>query len=156
MSQIDECQIVCSSQELYSRITAIEARLNLLEAKKRASKKVLTDEEWFKSLKDEPLYKGINIDLEFQKCQAWCKPRNRQATRRTFVNWLIKAVSGAPINGNGKPIVDGAREELLSALKNTNNKVMPVLYQSARDLFYAQGKKWHDLQREVQSGIIAF
>lgn len=140
--------------DLIAAIEDLQQRVAKLEARKRA-RSPLTEEEWFAELKTNPLYHGIDIDREYQKMIEWCKPRNFQPTRRRFVNWMNK--SDKPLNissgsGNGS----AAREELLDALKNANNAVMPYMGIKAKELFFAQKKRWRDLQAEVQAGIVGF
>jgi hypothetical protein len=136
------------------RLKALEDRVSKLEARKRSSKQ-LTEEEWFKELKANPLYQGIDIDREYAKMTEWCRARTFQPTRRRFINWLNKA--DKPLNGgNGNGGFNPAREELVLSLKNQANKYMPQLSNGAKQLFYEQKKHWIALQAEVQAGIITF
>ncbi len=61
------------------------------EKKNGKRPKKMTDEEWLRMLKESPAYKGIDIDLQIAKCEAWCKTNSRTCTRRTAVNWLNRA-----------------------------------------------------------------
>lgn len=71
-------------------------------AKKKLSLIGLCDEEWIAELEQEPAYRGIDIKRELGKCQVWMKLRARQATRRTFINWLNKAEKTIGYSGEGK------------------------------------------------------
>ena len=62
----------------------------------------LTDDEWLNSLKQDPLYTGIDIDLLYKKCVVWCQPRNLTVTRRRFTNWLIKEMDNKPMSTEKK------------------------------------------------------
>jgi len=63
------------------------------EAAPKKKKKVseMGDEEWIRSLEEEPALNGINIRQEIGRAQFWCKQNKRQPTRRFLVNWLNKA-----------------------------------------------------------------
>lgn len=51
----------------------------------------LSDQNFILSLKKNPAYKGIDIDHEFSKMDAWLSTRpGRKKTRRFIVNWLNK------------------------------------------------------------------
>lgn len=63
----------------------------------KRSRAALCDVEWLQSLKENPAYTGIDIDLEHKKASVWYPAHNRQLTRRSFVNWLIKAMSDKPM-----------------------------------------------------------
>ena len=62
--------------------------------KKEASKKErlpkLTDEEFIKSLKENPAFSHVDVDSELGKAKAWCVPRRRQCTQRFFTAWLSR------------------------------------------------------------------
>lgn len=61
----------------------------------------LSDEEFIKSLKNNPAYTHINIDIELAKMDAWLSTRQgRKKTRRFVVNWLNKI--DKPLETNGK------------------------------------------------------
>lgn len=67
----------------------------------------LTDEEFIKALKANPAYKGINIDIELSKMDAWFltpKGKNRIKTRGFVVNWLNKIEK--PIGGSHDSAVE--------------------------------------------------
>lgn len=58
---------------------------------------ILSDADWLRSLSQDQLYAGINIDLLHRKATAWCRERGKVLTRRRFVNWLIKEMDGKPM-----------------------------------------------------------
>jgi hypothetical protein len=59
-------------------------------SKLRASRKAkpATAEEIIGALKENPAYKGINIDREFRKMLVWCETNGKQASQKRFINWL--------------------------------------------------------------------
>lgn len=66
----------------------------------KRSRAALCDVEWVQGLKDNPVYTGIDIDLEYKKASAWYPAHNRQLTRRAFVNWLIREMGNKPMVAN--------------------------------------------------------
>lgn len=67
------------------------------EVKKRSRTAALPDPEWIQSLKENPVYAGVNVDLEYRKASAWYPEHRRVCTRKAFVNWLIKAMNDKPL-----------------------------------------------------------
>lgn len=66
-----------------------------VEGKRRARKNshALPDQDFFSSLKANPAFKGIDIDRELAKMDAWLltpKARGRKKTKGFIVNWLNK------------------------------------------------------------------
>jgi len=56
------------------------------------SRVVLSDEEFIQSLKNDPAYKGVDVDREIHKLKAWLSVRpGEQCTRRRLINWLNRA-----------------------------------------------------------------
>ena len=51
----------------------------------------LTDDEWLQTLADNPAYKQISVEIEYERAKVWAAANNRQCTRRFFVNWLNRA-----------------------------------------------------------------
>lgn len=69
------------------------------QKEKRKQKKTKeTDEEWLISLKTNPTYRGIDIDREKGKCEAWCGVNKQTFTRRRFINWLNRTEKPISIN----------------------------------------------------------
>jgi hypothetical protein len=65
----------------------------------------MTDEAFITALKSNPAYKGIDIDQQLGKMEAWLlTPRGggRKLTRQFVVNWLNKA--DAPMQTNGSDL----------------------------------------------------
>jgi len=59
----------------------------------------LTDELWIQSFKTNPLYTGIDIDLQLKRAQSWLQtnaPR-RQFTRKYFGNWMTGEIGKKPM-----------------------------------------------------------
>lgn len=52
----------------------------------RASK--MSDEEWIETLKRNPAYQGINIEVLKAKMEAWCDLHGKKPTRARLLNWL--------------------------------------------------------------------
>lgn len=68
--------------------------------KKKSKKPAQSDEEWLKALKENPAYKGMDIDRIKGKFEAWCMTNNQDPTRRRFVNWLNR--EDKPLEKGGK------------------------------------------------------
>lgn len=69
-------------------------------------------QNFLESLKSNPAYKHIDIDIELSKMDAWLslpKNKRRQKTPTFVLNWLNKIE--APIDGNGDKPVIGLTEE---------------------------------------------
>lgn len=58
------------------------------EKVKSLSSKTLSDEEWIKTLEDNPIYDGIEVRVLYGKMIIWCNANGKKPTRRRFVNWL--------------------------------------------------------------------
>ena len=54
--------------------------------------------DFMDALRSNPAYKGIDVDREHGKAEAWCLAHSKQLTKRRFVNWLNRA--DAPLNGH--------------------------------------------------------
>lgn len=87
----------CLTQEQQNLTPSLSVSFSSPILQKESTKSNVTNGEWLEEVKTDPLYAGINIDLELKKCQAWCKPRKRKVTRLTFTSWLIKAMNDVPI-----------------------------------------------------------
>jgi len=46
---------------------------------------------FWEELKRNPLYKGVDVEREFEKAKQWCKRKRRNLTKRFFEGWLEKA-----------------------------------------------------------------
>ena len=57
-------------------------------------------EAWLSSIAADPANKGIDVPREADKCRFWCGQHRRQFTRRTFVNWLLRADRTITTKGN--------------------------------------------------------
>jgi hypothetical protein len=58
----------------------------------RVKRKVLlTDEQWLAEISADPANAGLHVFQEHRKYLLWCKSNAKQATRRRFTNWLIRA-----------------------------------------------------------------
>lgn len=60
----------------------------------KKGKQQTTDEEFIKAIKSNPAYKGIDVDLELGKMDAWFltpKGYGRKKTRKFVLNWLNRA-----------------------------------------------------------------
>jgi hypothetical protein len=64
---------------------------------------VLPDDEWLKALKLNPIYTGIDIDLQLRKASAWYPAHGKKLTRRAFIKWLIKEMDIKPMQLKSKP-----------------------------------------------------
>lgn len=82
----------------------------------------LTDEEWLQSLRSNPAYSHIDLDVELGKMDAWISLHpSRRKTRRFILNWLSKIERPLARNGaapSGKPLtVAGRRLAQLAELE---------------------------------------
>lgn len=58
----------------------------------RVKRKVLlTDDQWLAEISADPANAGLHVFQEHRKYLLWCKSNAKQATRRRFTNWLIRA-----------------------------------------------------------------
>jgi hypothetical protein len=84
--------------------------------KKETRKQSLTDSEYFEVLKNNPAYKGIDIDREKAKCEAWCLTNNKLFSRRRLVNWLNRIerpmTIDRPPGYDGRPKPPSALEQM--------------------------------------------
>ena len=74
--------------------------------KKSVKRPILTDEEFLTAIKNNPAYKGIDIDRELGKMNAWFltpRARKRKKTRAFIVNWLNKIDRPLTIQTVDKP-----------------------------------------------------
>jgi hypothetical protein len=67
------------------------------------SKKQNTESEWLASLASDPANAGVDVAREADKCRFWCNNNRRQFTRKTFVNWLLRADREIKAHGNNPP-----------------------------------------------------
>lgn len=70
--------------------------------KKKRSMVGQCDEEWIAELEADPAFAGIDIKRELGKAQAWAKYRGKLTTRRSFINWLLKAERTVGYDGTGR------------------------------------------------------
>ncbi len=72
-----------------------ESRVDKTREVKRNGNAVqnVTDTDWLHSLRTNPAYLGLNVDIELAKCQAWLSAKYPRKTlsRTRFVNWLNRA-----------------------------------------------------------------
>ena len=50
--------------------------------------KNISDDEWLKTLEDNPTYRGLDVRAIYGKMVVWCETNGKRPTRRRFVNWL--------------------------------------------------------------------
>jgi len=78
--------------------------LQIQEPKEPKRKSQLCDAEFIATLKADPTYDGINVDVELGKCSTWCRVRGKQQpSRRRFVNWLNKSERPMSVNSQAQP-----------------------------------------------------
>jgi hypothetical protein len=81
---------------------------SLSNDKPARTKTVLSEEEWWLSLKEK--FHGIDLELQKKRAQAWLLNHPQRAfTRKFFVNWLLRV--DPPVNGvstNGQKIIYNA------------------------------------------------
>lgn len=107
----------------------------------KRSRAVLCDVEWVQSLKENPAYIGIDIDLQYRKASVWYPEHNRQLTRRAFTNWLIKEMGNKPIAISGTVSTCQERVQRGAFLKPCGAPVVGMI--GGRPLC-KQHKEYHD------------
>jgi hypothetical protein len=90
-----------------SRLTPAKVKLSKVKLSKDANAQ-LSGEDFIKTLKTNPAYKGIDINRELGKMDAWLLSNpGRQKTKRFIVNWLNKIDKPiGPITNEIKPTPD--------------------------------------------------
>ncbi|MEO5360615.1 MAG: hypothetical protein H7843_09215 [Nitrospirota bacterium] len=66
---------------------------------KKSKNKDISDEEWLRSLRNNPAYEGIPVDVVVGKLLAWCENKGYTPTRARLLNWLNR--EDRPIAGGG-------------------------------------------------------
>ena len=82
-------------------ITHSREQMQKAESRKQNTE---NEAEWLASLACDPANAGVDVSKEADKCRFWCGQNRRQFTRKTFVNWLLRAdrtIQGAGKNGGG-------------------------------------------------------
>lgn len=69
------------------------------EEKIRLDKKNLTEAEWLKDIKNDPVNKNTDVDKEFGLARLWARQNSRVCTRAFLLRWLIKAAHDQPSLG---------------------------------------------------------
>lgn len=69
------------------------------QVSRKPSKQLMLDDEWLAELKTDPVYAGIDIDLQFRKASAWYPAHGRKLSRKAFTNWLIREMGNKPMAG---------------------------------------------------------
>lgn len=87
---------VKQNEALQSSVFSLSS-LPLKKEKEKRPRVLISDEDWISGLKADPLYAGIDIDLQRRKATAWYQQHNRKFTRAAFTNWLIKEMGNKPI-----------------------------------------------------------
>lgn len=65
-----------------------------------------SEEEWLKEIEADPAMAALDVRKELGMAQFWCKPRNRQCTRKFFLEtWLMRALKDSKTVGRS---YDGA------------------------------------------------
>lgn len=78
-----------------------------IDKEKKKSEKIpqLSDDDFLKTLKTNPAYKGVDLENELAKMDAWLLTHpDRKKTRRFIVNWLNKIDKPLAATGGRKPI----------------------------------------------------
>lgn len=81
-----------------------------LQHRPEKARRVLTDEAYGESLRGNPAYRYLDLDVEVGKMDAWLLANpGRQKTRRFMVNWLNRAADRQrPVEIKGKPLISDA------------------------------------------------
>ncbi len=103
-------KMLANCQELAKQNSAQSSEFRVQSTKKEKDKSIvdqvstkpsrppiLLDDEWLKAIKANPIYTGIDIDLQFRKASAWYPAHGRKLTRKAFTNWLIREMGNKPL-----------------------------------------------------------
>lgn len=116
-----------------------------------------TDEEFLKSLEENPAYSGVNIQVEFGKARAWCEVNQRKLTQRFFVNWINKDRPMKAGIGGVVPVKTATVFELTKVIEAKETLAKSIRGKFCSDV--AMGQNWSDeskrqefvnLKREVK------
>jgi hypothetical protein len=89
LGKINERMLAMIAQEFYDNEKKV----------KKQRVKLASDEEWLKVIEANPIMQGIDVRRELGIAQFWCKPRNRQCTRRFFEEtWLVNRLKEQTIS----------------------------------------------------------
>jgi phage replication O-like protein O len=72
----------------------------------------VSDDEFLASLKADPAYAGLDIDVELGKLRDWCAEKNKTPSRRLFRKWLDNADRPLTLVGKSPPRPTSRRAEL--------------------------------------------
>jgi hypothetical protein len=79
---------LCTENKIHDYVDKEKDKEKEVDSKSKTS---VTNQDFVKSLKTNPAYEHINIDIELAKMDAWLSThKGRQKTRRFVVNWLNK------------------------------------------------------------------
>ena len=71
----------------------------------------MSDEDWLRSLSENPAYAGLDVPREHAKMVAWCGVNRKQPTRKRFVNWINRA--DKPLQSIPRTAEPSARQEVI-------------------------------------------
>jgi uncharacterized protein YdaU (DUF1376 family) len=99
----DDKNAHASTVHMHSACPSSSSSISTTEKKKNTPppRKKLTDEEWLESLKSNPAYVGLDIQVIKGKCEAWCANKGKIFTRARFLNWLNREERPMTGGGNG-------------------------------------------------------
>ena len=120
--------------------------------RQKAKKDGLNEAEWLAQLQSHEANRGLDVQLEMQKCQLWIKIHpGIRFTRRRFLAWLLKADRPllVPDKNSGRPPPSISNE--VPGWKGILNHHFP-------DSLYADGgiwqaSEWTHLSKETQQAI---
>lgn len=61
------------------------------------------DTAWLAELAKNPAYRGLNLETELGKMQAWCDLKRKTPSRARFLNWINCATSNDRSMLPGRP-----------------------------------------------------
>jgi len=109
-----------------------------------------SESEWLAGLRADPAYRGLDVDREYAKMNAWCREKKRQPTRMRFVNWLNRCDKPPGTEGN-RPQAEPIAEP--KGWKSFLNHDYPESRFSAGQT--DEARQWSDLDRSTQQWLIA-
>jgi len=85
----------------------------------------LSDEDWIKSLKEDPDYQRIDIEAVIRKCQQYCKENGKDFIRSRLIRWLEREEKPIQVATPEKPKKRKSEEPPPDQWKEVQQKIYP-------------------------------
>lgn len=132
------------------------AHLEKLEKKK---KRLATEDEWLREMKDDPAMVGVDVCKALAEAQFWAKNNSRVCTRQFFTRWLLSPRNRPVLNGGGhapKPPKAPNTEASFPGWLKILNELYPMSVYSPGGLFEVKVEcdfEWARLDAGVRKAI---